>query len=102
MLLCAMCGIDTPLARAHHMVGWLRLAAAHALETNQRYLNRVMEVLVEDVYVKDPRMVKGRVRQGRPVLFEGNIEELRGKLVPVLIQEARSYMLTGVQSGDAR
>lgn len=72
------------------------------METNQRYLGRVMEVLVEDIYVKDPRLVKGRVRQGRPVLFEGNIEELRGKLVPVLINEARSYMLTGERAGDAR
>ena len=40
-----------------------RLAADHALECNQRYLGRTMEVLVEDRYVKDPRMVKGRIRQ---------------------------------------
>ncbi|EWM22418.1 adenosine trna methylthiotransferase [Nannochloropsis gaditana] len=70
-----------------------KLAAEHAMERNHRYLGREVEVLVESRHVKDPRLVKGRNRQGRPVLFEGNIEELRGKLVPVLIKEVRSYML---------
>lgn len=40
-----------------------KLAGEHALERNQRYLGRTMEVLVEGRYVKDPRMVKGRIRQ---------------------------------------
>lgn len=79
-----------------------KLAGEHALETNQRYLGRTMEVLVEGRHVKDPRFVKGRIRQGRPVLFEGDIEELRGKLVPVRIDSAKSYVLLGEKAGDPR
>ena len=78
-----------------------KMAAEHAMERNQRYVGRVVEVLVEGRYVKDPRLVKGRIRQGRPVLFPGDITELRGKLVPVHVTEARSYMLLGNQQGEA-
>lgn len=78
-----------------------RLAADHAMERNQRYLGREVEVLVEGRYVKDPRLVKGRNRQGRPVLFEGDIAKLRGKLVPVLIKEVKSFMLLGDIAGEA-
>lgn len=79
-----------------------RLAAEHALHANQRYLGKEVEVLVDGIYVKDPRMVKGRNRQGRPVLFEGNIDELKGKLVHVRVNEVRSYMLLGERVGKAR
>lgn len=79
-----------------------KLAGEHALACNQRYLGRTMEVLVEGRHVKDPRYVKGRIRQGRPVLFEGDIEELRGKLVDVRIDEAKSYVLYGTKAGDPR
>ena len=61
-----------------------------------------MEVLVEGRHVKDARYVKGRIRQGRPVLFEGDIDALRGKLVDVKIDSAKNYVLYGTQEGDPR
>lgn len=79
-----------------------KLAGEHALARNQRYLGRTMEVLVEGRHVKDPRYVTGRIRQGRPVLFEGDIDALRGKLVDVKIDSAKNYVLYGTQEGDPR
>jgi tRNA-2-methylthio-N6-dimethylallyladenosine synthase len=72
-----------------------RLAAAHALERRQRYLGRVEEVLVEQRNPKYPSQVKGRNRQGCPVFFDGEIDELKGSLVPVRITEALAYSLVG-------
>jgi len=72
-----------------------RLAGEHALERRQRYLGRLEEVLVEKRNEKHPAQVKGRNRQGCPVFFEGDIEQLKGKLVPVRIIEALTYSLVG-------
>ncbi|KAL1512212.1 hypothetical protein AB1Y20_005475 [Prymnesium parvum] len=71
------------------------LAAEHALERRQRYLGRLEEVLVEQRNPKHPGQVKGRNRQGCPVFFEGDIDALKGELVPVRITEAGSYFLVG-------
>jgi len=71
------------------------LAATHALERRQRYLGRVVEVLVEKRNPKDPASVKGRNRQGCPVFLPGDIDELKGELVPVLVTEAHTYYLVG-------
>ena len=71
------------------------LAAEHAYERRQRYLGRVVEVLVEERNPKRPEQVKGRNRQGCPVFFEGEIDELRGQLVAVRVTEARAYSLVG-------
>jgi tRNA-2-methylthio-N6-dimethylallyladenosine synthase len=76
------------------------LAAVHALERRQRYLGRIEEVLVEKRNEKRPEQVKGRNRQGCPVFFEGDIDELKGKLVPVRIVEAKAYSLVGEMQGD--
>ena len=54
-----------------------------------------MEVLVEQRNPKDPLQVKGRNRQGCPVFFSGDIEQLKGTLVPVRVTEAFSYYLVG-------
>jgi len=77
-----------------------RLAAEHALERRQRYLGRVVEVLVEQRNPKHPAQVKGRNRQGCPVFFDGDIEELKGQLVPVRITEALTYSLVGEMEGE--
>jgi len=71
------------------------LASKHALERRQRYLDRVVEVLVERRNPKDPGQVKGRNRQGCPVFFPGDIDELKGQLVNVLVTEAHTYWLVG-------
>ncbi len=39
--------------------------------------------------------VKGRLEQGRPVLFAGDIEELKGRIVDVTITEVSPYFLVG-------
>ena len=79
-----------------------RLGTEHALERSERFLGRIQEVLVEEVNVKRPAQVVGRNEHGRLVFFEGSIGELKGKIVPVKIIEARSYSLTGVLCGKAR
>jgi tRNA-2-methylthio-N6-dimethylallyladenosine synthase len=72
------------------------LAARHGLERSQRYVGRIVDILVEDANPKDPKhQVMGRTRQGRQVYFNGNIETLRGEFVQVEITEARTWSLLG-------
>ncbi|KAG5178353.1 hypothetical protein JKP88DRAFT_201574 [Tribonema minus] len=77
-----------------------RLGAQHAQERSERYLGRVVEVLVEERNPKNPSQVTGRNRQNRPVFFAGDIDELRGKLIDVKITEVRPWSLTGQRAGD--
>lgn len=72
-----------------------KLAVEHGLERSQRYLGRVVEVLVEDANPRDPGQVMGRTRQGRQVYFDGDLNYLRGELVNVKITEARTWSLVG-------
>ena len=71
------------------------LAAKHALERSERYVGKVVEVLVEDRNPKQGNEVMGRTRQGRQVFFQGDIDELKGDLVNVSITEARTWSLVG-------
>ncbi len=71
------------------------LAAKHALERSERYLGRVVEVLVEDRNPKNGKEVMGRTRQGRQVFFPGDINELKGEMSMVEILEARTWSLVG-------
>ena len=71
------------------------LAIRHGYQRSLRYMNRVMEVLVEDVNPRNADQVMGRTRQGRQVYFDGTIQELRGALVQVRITEARTWSLMG-------
>jgi tRNA-2-methylthio-N6-dimethylallyladenosine synthase len=72
-----------------------RLAAQHGLERSQRYIGKVVEVLVEDRNPRNGDQVMGRTRQNRQVFFDGNIDVLKGKLVNVKIIEARTWSLLG-------
>jgi tRNA-2-methylthio-N6-dimethylallyladenosine synthase len=74
-----------------------RLAVQHATErSDELYSQRIVEVLVEDTRnPKNPNQVMGRTRQGRLTFFEGDLEELKGKLVIVQITETRPWSLTG-------
>jgi len=54
------------------------------------------------VFVHICEKVMGRTRKNRVTYFEGNIEELRGKLVPVKIVEVGTFTLTGTQAGDPK
>jgi tRNA-2-methylthio-N6-dimethylallyladenosine synthase len=71
------------------------LAVRNGLERSERYLGRVIEVLVEDKNPRNNGQVMGRTRQGRQVFFDGIIDELKGEFVNVEITEARTWSLMG-------
>lgn len=72
-----------------------RLGTEHALERSRRFVGRVMDVLVEDINVKNPTQVMGRIPHSRLTYFEGNIAALAGKIVKVRITEAKPFYLLG-------
>jgi tRNA-2-methylthio-N6-dimethylallyladenosine synthase len=72
-----------------------RVVTDSALKASQRYLGRIEEILVEAGNPKNPEQVVGRTRTNRLVFTQGDITLLRGKLIPVLISEARAFSLTG-------
>ncbi len=72
-----------------------RVVTDSALKASQRYLGRTEEILVEAGNPKNPEQVVGRTRTNRLVFTNGDIALLRGKLIPVLIAEARAFSLTG-------
>jgi tRNA-2-methylthio-N6-dimethylallyladenosine synthase len=72
-----------------------RVVADSALKANQRYLGRTEEILVEAGNPKNPLQVVGRTRTNRLVFTDGDINQLHGKLIPILITEARAFSLTG-------
>lgn len=77
------------LQRINHLVN--RQAEARS----QRYRGRIETVLVEAVNPKDPQQVMGRTRGNRLTFFPGDINLLKGKIVPVTIHEVRAFSLTG-------
>ncbi len=77
------------LQRINHLV------SQTAIERSGRYLDRVESVLVEERNTKNPDQVLGRTGGNRLTFFNGDIEELRGKVVPVKISEVRAFSLTG-------
>ncbi len=72
-----------------------RLVSVKAEERSQRYLGRVEKVLVEDVNPKDNRQVVGRTEGNRLTFFAGDINKLKGEIVPVKITQVRPFSLTG-------
>jgi len=79
-----------------------RLGGEIALQRSQRYLGRVMDVLVEERNTKIPSQVKGRIPQGRPVFFDADADQCKGRIVPVRIIDAQAYYLVGEQAGPPR
>ena len=77
------------LQRLNHLV------SIQAAERSQRYQGRVEEVLVEAQNPKDPTQVMGRTRGNRLTYFPGQLEELKGQLVPIKITTVRAFSLTG-------
>ncbi|MEM7066294.1 MAG: tRNA (N6-isopentenyl adenosine(37)-C2)-methylthiotransferase MiaB [Cyanobacteria bacterium P01_B01_bin.77] len=77
------------LQRLNHLV------SIKAAERSQRYTNRVERVMVEDINPKNPDQVMGRTRTNRLTFCEGNINELKGKIIDVKITEVRAFSLTG-------
>jgi len=77
------------LQRLNHLV------SIKAAQASERYRDRIEEVLVEDQNPKDSSQVMGRTRGNRLTFFDGNINELKGKVVQVKITEVRPFSLTG-------
>ncbi|KAI0565893.1 Peptidylprolyl isomerase [Gracilaria domingensis] len=73
----------------------------HALERSLRYVGRIEHVLVEEENPKDAQQVMGRTPANRRVYFEGSIAELKGKIVPVMINHAYPFSLKGQIMGPA-
>lgn len=71
------------------------LVNEHAKERRARMLGRTVEVLVEERNVRRPTQVMGRTRHGYIVYFEGDIDEFRGKLVNIHIEECQTWYLVG-------
>ncbi|MEM7726421.1 MAG: tRNA (N6-isopentenyl adenosine(37)-C2)-methylthiotransferase MiaB [Cyanobacteria bacterium P01_A01_bin.45] len=77
------------LQRLNHLV------ATTAAERSERYMGRVEEVLVEDQNTKYKSQVMGRTRSNRLTFFDGDINQLKGKVVKVKIIDVRAFSLTG-------
>jgi tRNA-2-methylthio-N6-dimethylallyladenosine synthase len=77
------------LQRINHLVSQM------AMTRSGRYFDRVEQVLVEDQNTKNTDQVLGRTAGNRLTFFNGDIEELRGKIVSVKITNVRSFSLTG-------
>jgi len=67
----------------------------HAKLRRQRMMGRTVEVLVEERNVKLPTQVMGRTTHGYIVYFQGDIDQLKGKLVHVYIIKCQTYYLIG-------
>jgi tRNA-2-methylthio-N6-dimethylallyladenosine synthase len=65
----------------------------NARERGQRFVGRTMEVLVEGESRTDPTRLRGRVRHGKTVNFEGTASA--GELIMVEIEAATSTTLAG-------
>jgi tRNA-2-methylthio-N6-dimethylallyladenosine synthase len=76
-----------------------RLNLQHAAERRARMLGRTEEVLIEERNVKVPTQVMGRTTHGYIVYCDGDIDELRGKLVNVEIDVCQTYYLSGKMVG---
>jgi tRNA-2-methylthio-N6-dimethylallyladenosine synthase len=63
-------------------------------EKNLKYLDEIVEVLVEEVSKNNENVLTGRTRHGKLVHFEGD-KELIGNLVNVKIEKVKSFTLEG-------
>ena len=77
------------LQRINHLV------SQQAEVRSQRYQNRIETILVEAVNPRDSKQVMGRTRGNRLTFFTGDIDRLKGQIVPVKIDETRAFSLTG-------
>ncbi|GLI70694.1 hypothetical protein VaNZ11_015635 [Volvox africanus] len=66
-----------------------------ATERAQRFRGRTLEVLVEGPNPKNPRQAFGRIRHNKLAYFDGDGNELRGKLVMTRIEECNAFSLFG-------
>ncbi|NMB25604.1 MAG: tRNA (N6-isopentenyl adenosine(37)-C2)-methylthiotransferase MiaB [Firmicutes bacterium] len=70
-----------------------------SLKRNQDLVGQRQEILVDGVSKGNPRMLTGKTRTAKTVLFPGT-EDLVGKLVQVTIKKAETWSLTGEMSSQ--
>ena len=61
---------------------------------NQKFLNQVVEVLVEGTSKKDPEMLTGYTRHQKLINFKGQPEHI-GQIVKVKVTEVKTWALKG-------
>lgn len=67
----------------------------HAGKRRARMMGRTVPILVEERNVKVPTQVMGRTTHGYIVYTDGDIDELRGKIINVKIDKCQTYYLAG-------
>lgn len=81
----------------------LHVVEKRALEASRTEKGAVVPVLVEGVSKKDEHRLTGKTPKGQTVHFpaptDSSPHELTGKIIPVRIEEARTWYLNGVASG---
>lgn len=75
------------------------LQIEHSREANARHLGEVALALVEGPARKSPGMVAARRDDNKTVLFEGELDALRGAYVPVRVTKADAFTLMGEAAG---
>ena len=65
-----------------------------AFKQNQKYLNQVVDVLVEGTSKKDDQMLTGYTAHQKLINFKGNKEHI-GRIVKVKVTEAKTWALKG-------
>ena len=73
----------------------MRLQNRKAKEESQKYLGKVVKVLVEGPSRKNPEMLTGRTSTHKIVLFRSDRKDLKGQFVHTKIYEAKTWTLYG-------
>ena len=80
--------------KKHRLARLNELVAKISKEKNQEYLDRNVDVLVEDISKTNKEYLTGRTDTNKIVHFRGSYD-LIGKFVTVKITEARAWSLEG-------
>jgi tRNA-2-methylthio-N6-dimethylallyladenosine synthase len=90
---------DVPEAqRAERLARLLRVQEDVRRARNRRWLGRQVDVLVERANPRVAGEVEGRASTHHPVHFAGPLDELRGKMVRVLVERTGSHALGGTMA----
>ena len=73
----------------------MRLQNMKAKEESQKYLGKIVKVLVEGPSKKNPEMLTGRSSTHKIVLFKSDRKDLKGKFVNTKIYDAKTWTLYG-------
>ena len=73
----------------------MRLQNMKAKEESQKYLGKIVKVLVEGPSKKNPEMLTGRSSTHKIVLFKSDRKDLKGKFVKTRIYDAKTWTLYG-------